>query len=437
MGEFRKGLSAPGLLATLGHRFGAIRDARAGTPTIPLRDALLSGLAVFGLKCPSLLQFDQQRHDPAVAHNLRTLYGVKQVPCDSQLREILDGVDPRTLRPAFKALLAQLQRGKVLEAYQYQGGYYLVSVDGTGFFSSTTIHCDHCCVKKDRAGEETYYHQLLGAVIVHPDHREVFPLAPEPITRQDGDTKNDCERNAAKRLLADLRREHPHLPLIVVEDALSANAPHLQLLKELKMRFILGVKPGDHAALFAHVEQRAARQLLDQYTLTDAAGVRHRFRWVNGVPLNQQHPELTVNFLEYWEERPEKTLHFTWITDFPLSTDTVFDLMRGGRARWKIENETLNTLKNQGYHFEHNFGHGYQHLATNFSLLMMLAFLVDQIQAHCCAFFQQALQTSHSKIRLWARMQAFFTDFYIASWKQFFTALIHGPALYEILPDSS
>ncbi len=437
MGAFRKGLSAPGLLATLGHRFGAIRDARAGTPTIPLRDALLSGLAVFGLKCPSLLQFDQQRQDPAVAHNLRTLYGVNQVPCDSQLREILDGVDPRTLRPAFKALFAQLQRGKVLEAYQYQGGYYLVSVDGTGFFSSTTIHCDHCCVKKDRAGEETYYHQLLAAVIVHPDHREVFPLAPEPITRQDGDTKNDCERNAAKRLLADLRREHPHLPLIVVEDALSANAPHLQLLKELKMRFILGVKPGDHAALFAQVEQRAGQQPLEEYTRTDAAGVRHRFRWAKGVPLNQQHPELTVNFLEYWEERPKNTLHFTWITDFPLSTDTVFELMRGGRARWKIENETLNTLKNQDYHFEHNFGHGYQHLATNFSLLMMLAFLVDQIQAHCCAFFQQAWQASHSKIRLWARMRAFFTDFYIASWKQFFTALIHGPALYEILPDSS
>ena len=123
MGKLRKTLSAPGLLATLGHRFGAIRDARAGTPTIPLREALLSGLAVFGLKCPSLLQFDQQRHDPAVAHNLRTLYGVKQVPCDSQLREILDGVDPRTLRPAFKALLAQLQRGKVLEAYQYLGGH--------------------------------------------------------------------------------------------------------------------------------------------------------------------------------------------------------------------------------------------------------------------------------------------------------------------------
>ncbi|MDO8466512.1 MAG: transposase, partial [Gallionella sp.] len=339
--------------------FGAISDPGRGTSSLPLREVLMSGLAVFSLKYPSLLPFDRQRGAPVEAHHLRTLYRVEQAPCDTQLRARLDGVEPRTLRPAFKALFASAQRGKVLDAYTYLDGYYLLSVDGTGFFSSSTIHCEQCCIKKNRAGEVTYYHQLLGAVIVHPDHREVIPLAPEPITRQDGDTKNDCERNAAKRLLPDVRREHPHLKLIVVEDALAANAPHIQLLKELKMRFLIGVKPGDHAALFAQVEERAAAQQLEEYTLLDAKGVTPRFRWVNDLPLNQQHPDLHVNFLEYWEERPaRKPLHFTWITDFPLSTDKVFALMRGGRARWKIENETLNTLKNQGYHFEHNFGHG-------------------------------------------------------------------------------
>ena len=289
------------------------------------------------------------------------------------------------------------------------------------------------------AGEVTYYHQLLGAVIVHPDHREVIPLAPEPITRQDGDTKNDCERNAAKRLLPDVRREHPHLKLLVVEDALAANAPHIQLLKELKMRFLLGVKPGDHAAHFARVEERAAAQQLEEYTLLDAQGVTHRFRWVNDLPLNQQHPELHVNFREYWEERPaRKPLHFTWITDFPLSTDNVFALMRGGRARWKIENETLNTLKNQGYHFEHNFGHGHQQLASNFSLLMMLAFAIDQLQAHACTFFQQAWQAQHhTKRYLWEKMRAFFVSFYLQDWAHFFAVLINGPTREVLMPDTS
>ena len=302
---------------------------------------------------------------PAEAHNLRTLYGVKRAPCDTQMRTIIDEVAPSSLRPVFKKVFTSLQRGKVLESYQYLDAYYLLSVDGTGLFSSNTVHCAQCCTKTNRAGKITYYHQLLAAVIVHPDQREVIPLAPEPITRQDGATKNDCERNAAKRLLPAVRREHPHLKLIVVEDALAANAPHIRLLQALNMRFILGVKPGDHTALFKQVEERVAQHQASEHTVTDEDKVTHRFRWVNGVSLNQQHPELKVNFLEYWEEDDGQVRHFTWITDFTLSTDNVFAIMKGGRSRWKVENETFNTLKNQGYHFEHNFGHGHQHLATN------------------------------------------------------------------------
>ncbi len=439
MGKLRKALSAPGLLATIRGSFRRISDHRASRSSIGLADALMSGLAVFGLKYPSLLQFDQQRRKPAEAHNLRTLYGVKQVPSDTQMREILDGIASRSLRPAFKAVFSDLQRGKGLESYQYLGGHYLLSVDGTGYFSSPTVHCDQCCVKNHRNGEVTYYHQLLGAAVVQPDHRGVIPLCPEPITRQDGNTKNDCERNAAKRLLLDTRREHPHLKFIVVEDALAANGPHVLLLNELDMRFILGVKPGDHQALFGQVEEKTRQEQVEEFSFTDQdeEDVTHQFRFVNRLFLNGQHPDLYVNFLEYWEVRPDKIRHFTWITDIPISRNNAFALMKGGRARWKIENETFNTLKNQGYHFEHNYGHGHQHLATNFSLLMMLAFLVDQIQALCCPLFQQAHQSQHSKISLWENMRSFFRSFYIEDWERFFTAIIKGPALYELIPDTS
>lgn len=437
MGTLRKKLSAPGLLRTVRKSFGRIVDPRREDSSISLPDTLMSGLAVFSLKYPSLLQFDRQRDDPAEAHNLRTLYGVEQTPCDTQMREILDEVEPFSLRPAFKAVFSNLQRGKGLEAYQYLGDHYLLSVDATGFFSSNTIHGEQCCVKKNRAGEITYYHQLLGAVIVHPDLREVIPLAPEPIIRPDGATKNDCERNAAKRLLPAIRREHPHLQLIVVEDALAANAPHINLLQQLDMRFILGVKPGDHAALFQQVEDRVRQHQVREHTVVDAEGVTHRFRWAHGLSLNEQHPDLRVNFLEYWEEREGKTRHFTWITDLVISTDHVFAIMRGGRARWKIENETFNTLKNQGYHFEHNFGHGHRYLASTFCLLMMLAFALDQIQARCCIWFQHAWQAQQAKTYLWEKMRAFFTSFYIPNWAQFWAALIHGPTLYELVPDTS
>ena len=118
MRKLRKALSAPGLLSAIRKQFCRVPDHRSGRPSIALADALMSGLAIFGLKCPSLLQFDRQRRDPVEAHNLRTLYGVERVPCDTQMREILDGVDPSLLRPAFKAVFSLLQRGKGLESYR-------------------------------------------------------------------------------------------------------------------------------------------------------------------------------------------------------------------------------------------------------------------------------------------------------------------------------
>jgi len=442
METLRKGLSAPGLLSTIQKKFSTIADprTRSGSVQIRLSDALMSGLAVFGLKCPSLLQFDQQRRDPILAHNLRQLYGVHRVPCDTQLRQLLDPINPRLLRPAFKAVFAQAQRGKILEDYVFFDGHYLLALDGTGFFASTSISCRHCCVKTRRKpDEEGYYHQLLGGVLIHPAHREVIPLAPEPIIRADGQEKNDCERNAAKRLLADTRREHPHLPLIVVEDALGANAPHIETLQELDMRFILGVKPGSHYALFEDAEQALAQG--DGHTLEqvdpDDERITHRFRWVEDLALNDSHKDLRLHFLDYEQISPKKTQHFTWITDLPLNADTLYTIMRGGRCRWKIENETFNTLKNQGYHLEHNYGHGTQYLASVFAYLTMLAFLVDQLQKHACPLFQKALEKNHSMRGLWDKMRAFFLVLTLDDWTQLFHALIHGPGRHTPAYDSS
>ena len=374
--RFRKTLSAPGLLSVVRASFERIEDATVSRG-LNLTDCLMSGLAIFGLKYASLLRFDRDaRHNESIRSNLRSLYGIERAPSDTALRERLDDVDPRALRRAFKRLFHVLQRGKGLEGFTCLGGHYPLSVDGTGYFSSSSVHCKHCCEKRHRDGRTTYYHQLLGAVLVHPEQREVLPLAPEPILKGDGARKNDCERNAAKRLLADVRREHPHLKLIVVEDALASNGPHIELLKQLDMRFILGAKPGDHAHLFQWVETTPGTEVVE---MTDADGVRHRFRYLNGAPLNDANFELEVNFLEYWEFKPNgKERHFSWVTDLPVDESNVMDLMRAGRARWRIENETFNTLKNQGYNFEHNFGHGENRLSTVFAYLMMLAFLIDR-----------------------------------------------------------
>ena len=220
-----------------------------------MADAVMSAIAMFSLKDPSLLAFEKRRND----ENIKNLFRVLNVPSDTQMRTILDSLEPDLLRPMFNDVFRQLQRGKALEPYVFHDGCYLVSMDGTGYFSSKKIHCKSCLQKKNsKTGEIAYHHQMLGAVVVHPGHKQVIPLAPEPIIKQDGDNKNDCERNAGKRLLQKIRNEHPNLKLIVVEDGLASNSPHILQLKSLDRHFILGAKPDDHEHLFDEVSQAEA-----------------------------------------------------------------------------------------------------------------------------------------------------------------------------------
>ena len=422
--RLRKQLSAPGLLGLTRESFSKLEPSFSPCP-ISLTDCLMSGLAMFSLKYPSLLQFDADSHEQRrVGHNLRNLYGIERVPSDTRLRERLDEVDPATLRPVFRQLFGALQRGKGLEGMEYLDGHYLLSIDGTGYFSSSKVHCQQCCEKRHRDGRITYYHQMLGAVLVHPDSQEVFALAPEAIKKSDGQKKNDCERNAAKRLLHSIKGDHPHLQLIVVEDGLASNGPHIKLLKSLDYHFIVGAKASDHGFLFEWVNQTKSTREVE---ITTDTGTRYQFRYLNAVPLNESHFELEVNFLEVIETTAKgKVQRFSWVTDILLTDENLITIMRGGRARWKIENETFNSLKNQGYHFEHNYGHGHHHLSTVFAYLMLLAFLIDQIQQRCCQVFRQAREKMRSKRSLWERIRGMFLDHELADWYMLLGGIAYG-----------
>jgi len=420
----KKQLSAKGMLTKVRSIFNKIpepqRDNRGLKSKISISDCLMSGLALFGLKFPSLLQFDESDNDEAVKHNLHTLYHVEEVPSDTYMRERLDKVDPRSIKPAFTAIFSLLQRGKVLEDYKFLGKYLLIACDGTGMFSSDAIHCENCCEKHHKDGNITYYHQMLGAVVVHPDQREVFPICPEPISKSDGSTKNDCEQNAMKRLLNDFQREHSHLEVIFTEDALSAKGPYLRRIQEIGAHFIVGVNPTGNPSLFEWLKGiKLERKVVKTKKETIELG------FYNGVPLNDTHHDLQVNFIDCLiTDKKGRRAHFSWVTDILVTPGNVDELAKGGRARWKIENETFNTLKNQGYQFEHNFGHGYKHLSHVLGLLMFMAFLIDQVQQRCCGLFQKALEKMRRKTRLWNKMRFLFMEFYVDSWADLFTVIL-------------
>ncbi len=419
---FRKHLSAPGLIKTIYHQFSKILDSREfSREAISLKDHLMSGLAVFGLKCPSLLDYDRKRKNPATALNLCDLYHVDSPPSDTYLRERLDQVNPENLRPAFKKVFASFQRGKGLEEFEYMDGYLLLTLDGTGHFSSSKVSCPQCCVKKHAGGNESYYHQMLGACVVHPNKKNVIPLCPEAIVNQDGSAKNDCERSATKRFLENFRREHPFLRVIITADGLSSTAPNIRMLKEGGHRYILGAKPGDHQFLFAQLES-SNDSVYHEITTED--GHYHQFCFLNGALLNKSNPDIEVNVIEYRHtDLKGKERTFSWITNIRVSKTNVHKIAKGGRARWKIENETFNTLKNLGYNFEHNYGHGKKYLSTIFCQLMMLAFAIDQIQEICCQLYQRCKQRAGTYRNLWTEMSTLFKYVPLVTWENFYAIL--------------
>jgi hypothetical protein len=418
----RRHLHFDALVQLARQRFAKIPDQRR-CPDFSLPDTLMAGLALFSLKDPSLLAFQRRTLD----HNLRWVFGLEAIPSDTQMRQILDEVDPGQLRPSFKDIFRQLQRGKVLEDYVFLEGCYLVALDGVEYFCSKKVHCDHCLTRQHSNGEVSYHHQMLGAVIVHPDFPEVIPLAPEPIQRQDGHKKNDCERNAARRWLKRLRKDHPHLQIIVVEDALSSNAPHIRDLRAAHCHFILGVKEGDHKHLFEQFRRRLEADEVEVVEDVDAGtGITHGYVFANGLTLNDSNEE-EVNFLQYLEMHADgQERQWTFVVDLELTEANVRPVARGGRTRWRIENETFNTLKNQGYHFEHNYGHGYKNLCTVFAVLMMLAFLIDQVQQKCNPLFRAAWEKKGPKCAMWEAVRHLFASFEVSSMREVYEGIAYG-----------
>ena len=281
-----------------------------------------------------------------------------------------------------------------------------------------------------RDGSISYQHSALAAVPVHPEQKEVLPIDFEPIVCQDGAEKNDCERVAAKRLLKSLTEKYPQTKMLPVEDALYANAPHIREVAANGWNDILNVKPDSHKSLFKQFEWRRQSGTVESCEQVGEGGQKKRFRWTENLFPCQSAADVKVSFLRFEEtDKPGKVTRRTWVTSLPLSRKTVEKVMKAGRARWRIENETFNTLKNQGYHFEHNYGHGQQYLATVLAMLMMLAFLVDRIQERCGELFGRLRANLRTRAKLWETMRSLFK---VARFRSMSALFARMAELYEI-----
>jgi hypothetical protein len=396
-----------------------------------MTDAVLSAFSVFYTQAPSFLSWQQDMEKRRGQNNAHSLFGIERIPSPEQIRNLLDPVEAGLLGAPFWEIYQRLAACGQLDAYRSVGGTHLVSLDGTQHHSSTTIQCPECRVAVHN--ETAYYsHQVLLAVLCAPEPEQVLALEPEYITPQDGHEKQDCEQAAIKRWVQRHAGEFEPWSVTILTDDLHCHQPTCELFIQQQMYFILTCKPDSHTTLYEElallaqvegaIEERQVRRWNGRHY------ERWHYRWAKDLPLRRQDPR-RVNWCEvtvYHASSGEQLYHNSWATNHDLTAATVADVVDSGRCRWKVENEGINVLKNQGYHFEHNYGHGHEHLANLLLSLLLLAFLVHTVLDLGCQLYHAIRRSLGARRKFFQDIQALTRYIHFASWHQLLLFMAQG-----------
>lgn len=374
-----------------------------------LKDFVLGAFSVFYMQCPSFLEHQQQVHSRHGRDNAQQLFGLENLPTTNQIKNVLDLIPVSLLFPLFHRVYTALLRQGHLEQYKVLQGELLVGLDGSQYFSSQQICCEQCSTKKHRDGSVTYSHSAVLPVLVAPGIEHVISLAPSFIQPQDGAQKQDSETAAAKRWI------HRHIPdfegakITLLGDDLYSRQPMIETCLDHHCNFIFVCLPTSHSELYEWVDYLAGIGEVRHLETRGWNGRYHeicQYRYCNRVPLREAEPALMVNWCEVTVIRAsdgKQMYHNAFITHHPVTDPSVADIVSAARARWKGENEGHNVLKTKGYHLEHNFGHGKQHLAAFLLTLNLLAFLFHTVL--------HLVDSSYQRIRKQRRTrQGFFND---------------------------
>ena len=228
-------LTLEAMIDMLSTRFAPIPDIRqADRIAYRLHDTRMSGFAMLFFQHASLVELQRKLHQRRGRCNLETIFRGHEVPSDTQMREILDGVPREWLRQVLPELCAKVRRAGWAQDLKstgpsgfHHGEYSSARLDGSDYFHSTKVQCPGCVQRTDSTGQVHSQPTVVSATLVKAGSHRVMPLDVEEVRNSDGQAKQDCERNAAKRWISRLRPEHTQLPLIIGGDDLYGHEPFI------------------------------------------------------------------------------------------------------------------------------------------------------------------------------------------------------------------
>jgi hypothetical protein len=413
------------LLDSVRSACAAFPDPRRGAVTYSMADIGLSAFSLFFMQSESFLSYQRGLEEGRKTSNCHSLFGMTAIPTDNHIRSMLDPVHPSHLQPVFDQALDGLRRRGGLQAFQRLGGRVLIALDGTEYFCSQKLGCPQCLTRRRSNGQVESDHAMLAATVVAPGHAMVLPLMPQFIAPQDGAEKQDCERNAAKRWLATHAAHLAELRPVYLGDDLFACQPIAEAITEAGGDFLLTAKPASHKTLYDFM-QGAARNERSITQKTAGKRLTYRYRWFEGVPLRDSTDAMRVNWLGITITNANGKVAYenAFVTSLPVTTDTVAELVACARARWKIENESFNVLKSNGYHLEHNFGHGKQNLAMMFAALNLLAFAIHTVCDCLEQLWIDARTAKRARKRFFEHIKTITAYLVFPNWKTLMQTLI-------------
>lgn len=433
------------LIAALKALCATLPDRRKGDNTsYAMTDIAMGAFGVFFMQSPSFLAHQTALQRGRGTSNCQTLLGMgEDIPTDNHIRTMLDAVPPETLFPMFVHTLAAIEAGGGLDTFKRLGraggapatGHVLIALDGTEYFCSQKLACPNCSSRARANGRTEHFHQMVSAAIVAPGIDRALPLEPEFITPQDGADKQDCEARATHRWLTAHGAQYAHLKPIYLGDDLSSRQGTCEAVRAIGGHFLFTAKPSSHKTLYSWLDG-AEVPVIEQRIKQGARFVTHRYRWLEAVPIRDGKDALIVNWLEIEiiDAAGKTTYRNSFVTDLPVSKGNVAELAACGRARWKIENETFNTLKTKGYNLEHNFGHGKEHLAAVLATLNLIAFAMHTVADLADASWREARKAVGTRKRFFEDLRALTTYLVFPSWALLVETLIAGkppPAVFD------
>lgn len=415
------------LLSELKAVCAAFPDKRKSEGSYSMADIGLAAFSLFFMQSQSFLAFQRTLEDGHKTSNCQTLFGMEMIPSDNHIRSMLDPVHPAHLQPAFDQALQALVAHGGMAAFQRLSGRTLIALDGTEYFCSQKISCPHCQTRKRNNGKVESYHSMLAASIVAPGHAMAVPLMPEFIVKPDGADKQDCERNAAKRWLATHAGRMASLQPVYLGDDLFACQPIATAVLESGGDFLFTAKTDSHKALYDFMDGAEVEQVTVRYKEGRKPVTAH-YRWFIGAPLRDGKDGLTVNWIgATFSDAKGKTIYNgAFVTSLVPTRETIAEIVACARARWKIENESFNVLKNNGYNLEHNFGHGKEHLAMTFAAMNMLAFAFHTICDCVETQWIAARQAKRARKRYFEHIRTITAYLIFPSWDTLMTTIINS-----------